>query len=84
MTARSVPRGVARVAAAATESLWRLLRLTSMPPVSRMTVKMMGEEVTFDDSKARRELGYVGQMTFARGIEEMRQPSVPVRPAATQ
>ena len=50
-TARSVPRGVARVAAAATESLWRLLRLTSMPPVTRMTVKMMGEEVTFDDSE---------------------------------
>ena len=82
--ARSVPRGVARVAAAATESLWRLLRLTSTPPVTRMTVKMMGEEVTFDDSKARRELGYVGHMTFARGIEEMRQASDRVRADATR
>jgi nucleoside-diphosphate-sugar epimerase len=69
---RSIPAGVARTIAAATERIWTLLHRTSSPPVTRMAVKMMGEEVTIDDGKARRELGYSAQVTFDEGIREMR------------
>jgi nucleoside-diphosphate-sugar epimerase len=49
-----------------------LLGLKIAPPVTRMSVKMIGEEVTIDDSKARRELGYEGLVTVDEGLREMR------------
>ena len=72
---RSIPGGLARTIAAAVESMWRLLGLKQAPPATRMSVKMMGEEVTLDDSKARRELGYRERVTFESGIREMREKS---------
>jgi hypothetical protein len=33
------------------------------PPLSRSLVRMIGREFTVDDSAARRDLGYVGEMT---------------------
>ena len=72
-SSRSIPRGVARTVAAAGEWIWRTFGFTAPPPATRMMVKIMGGEVTIDDSKARAELGYVGRMSFANGIEEMRR-----------
>jgi nucleoside-diphosphate-sugar epimerase len=69
---RSLPRGLARTIAAAVERIWTLLGLKIAPPVTRMSVKMIGEEVTIDDSKARRELGYEGLVTVDEGLREMR------------
>lgn len=69
---RRVPLPVARVAAAASEGLWRLLGRTSPPPVSRGALAAFGTEVTVDDRKARRELGYVGKVSLADGLAELR------------
>ncbi len=55
---RSLPRGLARGVAAAGELVWRALRLGGAPPLTRTAVRLIGEEVSVDDTLARRELGY--------------------------
>ena len=69
---RSLPRSVAWRIAGVVEAIWGTFGLRANPPISRMVVKMLGEEVTIDDSKARRELGYTGQVSFDDGIRGMR------------
>ncbi|HSP76970.1 MAG TPA: NAD-dependent epimerase/dehydratase family protein [Myxococcaceae bacterium] len=67
-----LPRGVANALAAVAEAAWHLLSLKGEPPVHRSVLRLMGEEVTVQDAKARRELGYVGRMTREAGLAEMR------------
>jgi nucleoside-diphosphate-sugar epimerase len=69
---RSIPRWLARALAWTVEGLWRLLRLRRRPPITRTAVKLIGEEVTVADDKARRDLGYRGHVTRAAGLAEMR------------
>jgi nucleoside-diphosphate-sugar epimerase len=69
---RSLPRGFAFTLAGIVESIWSSLHIKAAPPITRMVVKMMGEEVTIKDSKARKELGYSGQISFEEGIRRMR------------
>ena len=70
---RSVPRGVAVALASAAEALGRLRGYRWQPPVTHMVLKLMGEEVTVDDSKARSELGYVGAVNPRQGLHELAQ-----------
>lgn len=62
---RSVPRWVAKAAAALTSWMVR-------PPVTRTAVALMGGEVTVVDAKARAELGYASTVTREAGLAEMR------------
>jgi nucleoside-diphosphate-sugar epimerase len=62
---RELPRWVARAAAALTGWMER-------PPVTRTELALIGHEVTVDDAKARRELGYVGKVTREAGLAELR------------
>lgn len=68
----SIPRGVARAAAAASEWTWRKFGLKSEPPVTRYALAAVGQEVTVNDAKARNELGYVGRVSREEGLREMR------------
>jgi nucleoside-diphosphate-sugar epimerase len=68
--ARGVPKWVARATAGATG--WM-----KSPPVTRTAIALIAHEVTVDDSKARRELGYVGKVTREEGLAEMRAAGVP-------
>jgi hypothetical protein len=52
-------------AAAVTEVASRVLRRPGDPPLDRMTVALLADECTIDDSKARRELGYASQVSRA-------------------
>jgi nucleoside-diphosphate-sugar epimerase len=70
--ARSVPRFVARAVAWVSEAVWRLFRLRGAPPIDRTAVRLIGEEVTVDDSKARRELGYAPIVSREVGLAELR------------
>ena len=79
---RSLPRGVAWRLAAVVEAIWKTFHLRGAPPVTRMMLKLMGEEVTIDDSKARRELGYAGRVSFEEGIREMRAADAAARSSA--
>ena len=62
---RNLPRWVARTAVALTSWMKR-------PPLTKTAFALMAHEVTVDDSKARRELGYVGKKTIDEGLAELR------------
>jgi nucleoside-diphosphate-sugar epimerase len=62
---RNVPRWLVRTAVTATSWMKR-------PPLTKAAFALMAHEVTVDDSKARRELGYVGKKTVSDGLAEMR------------
>ena len=68
---REVPRWLAHAAAIATDKTWRWLRLKRRPPITHAAFHLIGEEVTVNDAKARRELGYVGRVTREEGLREM-------------
>ncbi|MDB5977496.1 MAG: dependent epimerase/dehydratase family protein [Nevskia sp.] len=68
---RGVPRGLIYALAAVCEFAWRTFPLKGRPPVSRTAVVLTGEQVTVNDAKARRELGYVGLVTREAGLAEM-------------
>ncbi|HWU87041.1 MAG TPA: NAD-dependent epimerase/dehydratase family protein [Kofleriaceae bacterium] len=62
---REIPRWLARTVAWLTGWMKR-------PPITKAALALIGQEVTVDDAKARRELGYVGKMTREAGLAEMR------------
>jgi nucleoside-diphosphate-sugar epimerase len=62
---REVPRWVARLGAALTG--WR-----KKPLITKAEIGLFGVQVTVDDSKARRELGYRGAMTREQGLADMK------------
>jgi nucleoside-diphosphate-sugar epimerase len=69
--ARSIPHGVARFLGAAAETLWSWLPLPGHPPLTRAAVRLVGEQVTVSDAKARRELGYLGRVSREEGLREL-------------
>jgi nucleoside-diphosphate-sugar epimerase len=70
---RNVPRWVARSLAWTLEGVWRLFRIGRRPPLTRSAIRLIGEEVTVVDAKARAELGYQGLVTHEQGLAEMRE-----------
>ena len=67
-----VPYGFLALMAWVGEAIWKLFRIGTSPPITRTGLKLLGEEVTVDDSKARRELGYQNVITIEQGLAEMR------------
>jgi nucleoside-diphosphate-sugar epimerase len=61
---RSIPRWLARAAVTLTSWMKR-------PPVTKTAFALIAHEVTVDDRKARRELGYVGKKSVVDGLAEM-------------
>ena len=61
---RNLPRWLARTAV--TLTAWM-----KKPPLTKTAFALMAHEVTVDDAKARRELGYQGKKTIADGLAEM-------------
>jgi nucleoside-diphosphate-sugar epimerase len=68
---RSLPTAVARAAAAASETAWRVLPLPGRPPVTRLAVWVSALETTIDITRARTELGYTPVRTIDQGLEEL-------------
>ncbi len=69
---RSIPFGAADATAWLLEKVWQLFKFKATPPLTRTTAHLFGQEVTVNDSKARRELGYVGAKSREAGLAEMR------------
>jgi nucleoside-diphosphate-sugar epimerase len=67
----SVPAGVARVAAGAAEGLWRVLRRSGPPPLTRFAVWVSSQECTIDIGRAERELGYRPVKSREQGLAEL-------------
>ena len=64
----SIPRAVAHASSIAFDATWRLFKMKGRPPLPHASFHLMGEEVTVIDEKARRELGYTGEVTIAAGL----------------
>jgi nucleoside-diphosphate-sugar epimerase len=71
---KSVPPGVAKVAAASAERIWRLLRRPGSPPLTRFAVWVSSQECTIDISRAERELGYRPVISREDGLAELSRP----------
>lgn len=68
---RTLPFGLARVVAYGGEWLWKTFKLKGMPPLPITVLWIMGQSMSVDISKAKRELGYEPVMTFERGLAEL-------------
>lgn len=69
---RSMPYWLANAVAIVGEGVWKTFGIKSSPPLPRTVLYVMGQKLTVNDSKARRELGYEGKVTFEAGLEAMR------------
>jgi nucleoside-diphosphate-sugar epimerase len=67
----SIPRWVAWNAAGLLEAIWRIMRRKDTPPITRTMVRLIGQELTFTDRKAREELGYTPIVTRDSGLAEL-------------
>lgn len=68
---KSMPRWVAWRLAQLCELAWSRINLPGLPPITRVVVNLIGQEVTVSDAKARRELGYQGRVTRQQGLQEL-------------
>jgi nucleoside-diphosphate-sugar epimerase len=68
---REVSRGLVYALGWVSELAWRVFKINGSPPLSRTAVILIGEQVTVNDAKARRELGYSGLVTREAGLAEM-------------
>jgi nucleoside-diphosphate-sugar epimerase len=71
---KSVPPVLARMAAAAAERIWRVLKRPGSPPLTRFAVWVSSQECTIDISHAERELGYRPVISREAGLEELSRP----------
>lgn len=69
---RTVPRGVARAAAAVTEGVYKALRIQSEPPLTRFMVSQLSTAHWYDISAARRDLGYEPAVSYAEGMQRLK------------
>lgn len=67
---RHLSASSAQVLATMAESVWKTIRLTSDPPLTRFLVKEMSTDHYFDISAARRELGYIPSCTVWEATEK--------------
>lgn len=68
-----LPLWIASFAANMVRSIWTLFNLSSRPPVAPLMIRLMGNEFSVSDKKARKELGYKNAISIDQGIEELRR-----------
>ncbi len=69
---RPVSAGLARVAGAVCENLWRWLGLKSEPPVTRFTADQLSTSHWYNINAAKRDFGYHAEISIAEGLELLR------------
>ena len=70
---KTVSVGVARAAATVIEGLWTLLRIRAEPPITRFVVSQLSTAHWYDISAARRDLGYSPKISYAEGMQRLRE-----------
>lgn len=70
-SSRSVPRWLALAAARATEWTHDKLKRKGPPSLTRTSVLLLGQQMTVNDSRARRELGYRPVLSRDAGLAEL-------------
>jgi len=69
---RSVPAGAALAAGVICEALWKCLRLSGEPPMTRFVAREMATAHWFDITAARRDLGYSPQISIDEGLKRLK------------
>jgi 2-alkyl-3-oxoalkanoate reductase len=69
---RSISPGLAYAAGAACEGLWKALRLSGEPPMTRFVAKELSTAHWFDLSAARRDLGYQPKVSVEEGLQRLK------------
>ncbi len=72
---RPVPALPARLAGALCEAIWRVLPLSSEPPLTRFSADQLTTAHWYDISAARRDLAYVPQVSISEGLARLKQYS---------
>lgn len=72
---RDMPRWMAAPIAWGSELAWRRLHLKGSPPLTPAALRLISEQRTINDAKARRELGYTGAVSRDAGFAAMAQAS---------
>jgi nucleoside-diphosphate-sugar epimerase len=70
--AREMPMWLVNALAAGGEFAWKTFNLPGRPLLTRTAVNLMFMEVTVNDAKARRELGYTSHVSIEQGLDELR------------
>ena len=68
---RSLPSAIARPAAALIEGTWRLLRLSSTPPLTRHAIDLMCCDCILNIDKIKTELGYEPVLSVVEGLKQL-------------
>ena len=69
---KTIPFGVAYAAGVVCESLWHALPLKGEPPMTRFLAEQLATTHWYDMAPARRDFGYVPQVTFDEGLARLR------------
>lgn len=69
---RSLPRALVWPLACTLEFLWEHLPLPGKPPLPRIAIVLGCQQVTVNDAKARRELGYRGSVSVEDGLAALK------------
>jgi nucleoside-diphosphate-sugar epimerase len=69
----SLPYGLAWACASAVETVWKKCGLRKDPPVTRTTLRMIGQEFTVSSEKAKKELGYVPIVSRDEGLRSLEE-----------
>jgi nucleoside-diphosphate-sugar epimerase len=70
---RKLAPAIAKTAGAVLESAWKLLRISSEPPVTRWSADQLSTAHWYDISAAKRDLGYLPLVSIDEGLELLRQ-----------
>jgi nucleoside-diphosphate-sugar epimerase len=68
----SVSPGAALALGAICEKIWKILRLTGEPPMTRFVAREMATAHWFDISAARRDLGYEPEISIDQGLRRLK------------
>jgi nucleoside-diphosphate-sugar epimerase len=72
---RSLPAAIARPAATLIEGIWRLLRLSSTPPLTRHAIDLMCCDCILNIDKITKELGYEPVLSVVEGLKQLAENS---------
>ncbi|MEP6895533.1 MAG: 3-beta hydroxysteroid dehydrogenase, partial [Chloroflexota bacterium] len=67
----SIPSPLARMLGIGIETIWKILRLKSEPPLTHFASAMASSDCTIRIDKARAELGYAPIITIEQGLAEL-------------
>ncbi|AUT01990.1 NAD-dependent epimerase [Nostoc sp. CENA543] len=67
----SIPRWLAWNIALLVETIWTITQRQDVPPITRTMIRLIGQELTFSDSKARLEIDYAPIVSRDFGLAEL-------------